>query len=102
MVRIVTPGDQLCGRLLDLDLRCGLTLELVPAGGGGPDSASVAETAGSPEAEAGSHWKASWLSRTETRLRPLACPYEPAESCNDGTDWHVDGECLEASGGRGF
>lgn len=48
MVRVVTPGDQLCGRLIDLDLLRGLTLELVTAGDRCPDRLSVARLGGSP------------------------------------------------------
>lgn len=40
LVRVSTPGDRLCGRLVDLDLREGIVLDL--AGEAAPDSREVA------------------------------------------------------------
>jgi BirA family biotin operon repressor/biotin-[acetyl-CoA-carboxylase] ligase len=42
VVRVVTPSDQVRGRLVDLDLERGLTLELDKAGPGGPEHLQLA------------------------------------------------------------
>ena len=48
MVRVVTPGDRISGRLVDLDLVRGLTLEL-SSGDGDLHPLSLARAADAPQ-----------------------------------------------------